>query len=171
MSKRGPLPARLSMEDFASLPADVMPAFEKLLRVLNPFLADTAVAIESITQTVTTGEAVTWEERPFVYVSPWTNYVTGFTQSSPVKVWRSSNGWVHVSGYAAHPGIPVDQDGILTMPSNCIPPVAHLFPVAAADGATRVVGIVELLTSGVLRYRTPPNGSTLLSLDTVWYKL
>lgn len=153
----GPKSVRFTPEDFKDAPVELRKAFEKLFQSLNPFLSETAGALDR--RLTVTGNLVSEVRTVTVTAPDWVSVATSgttdpyfknsWTNFGPTRqgarVWQDDQGFVHIQG-----GI---KDGTIsatafTLPEHLRPALNTNFPGTATSGGGIVAGQIDVNANG-----------------------
>lgn len=161
----------LSMEDFENFPDEQKEAFEKIVLLLNPFIADTAGALSG---RLTVGDNVSASYKTIRCVIPGNEYIT---------ITDLQNGWIAYGSPYNTPGYRITMDGLVyltgviksgttgtgtllfTLPEGYRPSATKIFSLSKAGGAG--VWEVEIAANGQVTVGPRNADSTWSSLDNI----
>lgn len=170
-----PRQVSLSMEDFEDFPEEQKPAFEKMVLLLNPFIADTAGAISG---RLTIGDNVAASYKTVRCNIPGNEYIE--IPNSALQ-----NSWVAYGAPYNTPGYRITMDGLVyltgviksgttgsgtllfTLPEGYRPSATKIFTLAKAGGAG--VWEVEIASNGEAQVGVRNADATWSSLDNVTF--
>lgn len=165
----------LSLEDFEDFPEEQKPAFEKMVLLLNPFIADTAGAISG---RLTIGDNVAASYKTMRCRIP---------ENAYIEIPNSSlqNGWVAYGTPYNTPGYRITMDGLVyltgviksgttgtgtllfTLPEGYRPSATKIFTLAKSGGAG--VWEAEIASNGECRVGIRNADATWSSLDNITF--
>lgn len=163
----------LSMEDFEDFPDEQKPAFEKMVLLLNPFIADTAGALSG---RLTLGDNVSASYKTIRCTIPGNTYFP-ITLTQPPTI---ATAWVPYGAPYATPGYRITMDGLVYL-SGVVKDgttgsgnIMFTLPEGYRPSATRVFALSKAGGAGVWELEIGANGDAVIgprNADATWSSL